>query len=247
MKLLHTLDHTIWDEKVEAILESEKYTTLTVNELFSKLKSTEVYGGLTSRSPTDSHSLALVGGKGAKSNANASSRIYSLFSLMTLPVEEFDVLGEDEMVLLTRRFERLHEDRVNMRRNPRTCFQCGKPRHFVADCSEKMENKDGYKDGYKHRSSKDNYQLKRDHKHKNKQKDERWSRKKDDRDRKARAMIRESDVDSSSAHSSSSSSSSEDEGDRRKNKKSSKNLSGLSCYARDGFMWHPKILSLKFT
>jgi hypothetical protein len=44
-----------------------------------------------------------------------------------------------------------------------------------------------------------------------------------------------SDVDSSSAYSTSSSSSSEDEGDRRKSRKSSKNLSGLSCFARDGF------------
>jgi hypothetical protein len=32
-----------------------------------------------------------------------------------------------------------------MRRNTRTCFQCGKPGHFVADCPEKFENKDGYK------------------------------------------------------------------------------------------------------
>jgi hypothetical protein len=35
-------------------------------------------------------------------------------------------------------------------------FQCGKPGHFVTDYLEKTENKDGYKDGYKHRSSKDN-------------------------------------------------------------------------------------------
>jgi hypothetical protein len=41
---------------------------------------------------------------------------------MTLPDEEFDVLGEDELALLTRRFERLHENRVNTRRNPWTCF-----------------------------------------------------------------------------------------------------------------------------
>jgi hypothetical protein len=47
VKLLHALDHTVWDGKVEAILESEKYTTLTVNELFSKLKSAEVDRGLT--------------------------------------------------------------------------------------------------------------------------------------------------------------------------------------------------------
>jgi hypothetical protein len=62
-----------------------------------------------------------------------------------MPDEEFDVLGEDELALLTRRFERLHENWVNMRRNTRTCLQCGKPGHFVADCPEKVENKDGYK------------------------------------------------------------------------------------------------------
>jgi hypothetical protein len=44
---------------------------------------------------------------------------------------------KDELALLTRRFERLHENRVNRRRNTRTCFQCGKPGHFVADCPEK--------------------------------------------------------------------------------------------------------------
>jgi hypothetical protein len=48
-------------------------------------------------------------------------------------------------------------------------------------------------------------------------------------------MVGASDVNSSSAYSTSSSSSSEDEGDRRKSRKSSKNLSGLSCFARDGF------------
>jgi hypothetical protein len=93
-----------------------------------------------------------------------------------MPDEEFDVLGEDELALLTRRFERLHENRVNMRRNTRTCFLCGKPGHFIADCLEKVENKDGYK----HKSRKDGkYRSRRDHKskHKNKYKDERRSRK----------------------------------------------------------------------
>jgi hypothetical protein len=52
---------------------------------------------------------------------------------------------------------------------------------------------------------------------------------------KARAMVGASDVDSTSAYSTSSSSSSEDEGDRRKSRKSFKNPSRLSCFARDGF------------
>jgi DNA repair exonuclease SbcCD ATPase subunit len=47
-------------------------------------------------------------------------------------------------------------------------------------------------------------------------------------------MVGASDVDSSFAYSTSSSSS-EDEGDHQKNRKSSKNLSELSCFAGDGF------------
>jgi hypothetical protein len=75
------------------------------------------------------------------------------------------------------------------------------------------------------------YRSRRDHK--SKHKDERRSRK--ESRGKARAVVGASDVDSSSVYSSSRSSSSENEGDRRKCRKSSKNLSGLSCFARDGF------------
>jgi hypothetical protein len=125
VKLLHYLDRTVWGGKFEAIVESEKYDTLTVNELFSKLKSAEVDRGMTAKieGPTDSHSLSLIGGSKGKANANPSTKMFSLSSFTSMPDEEFDVLGEDELALLTRRFERLHENRVNMRRNTRTCFQ----------------------------------------------------------------------------------------------------------------------------
>jgi hypothetical protein len=116
----YTLDRTIWGGKFETIMESEKYYTLTANELFSKLKSAEADRGMTAKleSPTDSHSLALVDGSKGKANTNPSTRMFSLSSLMSMPDEEFDVLGEDDLALLTRRFERLHENRVNTR----TCF-----------------------------------------------------------------------------------------------------------------------------
>jgi hypothetical protein len=74
----------------------------------------------------------------------------------------------------------MHENRVNSRRNTRTCFQCSKSRHFVVDCPEKVENKDNYK----HKSKTDGkYRSRHDHKHKHKHKgkhkDERRSRKKE--------------------------------------------------------------------
>jgi hypothetical protein len=112
VKLLHWLDRTVWGGKFEAIVESEKYDTLTVNELFTKLKSAEVDRGMTAKIevPIDSHSLALIGGSKGKTNANPSTRMFSLSSLMSMPDEEFDMLGEKELALLTRTFERLHEN-----------------------------------------------------------------------------------------------------------------------------------------
>jgi hypothetical protein len=110
VKLLHSLDRTVWGGKFYAIVESEKYDTLTVNELLSKLKSAQVDRGMTTKieGPTDSHSLALVSGLKEKSNANPSTRMFSLSSLMSLPDEEFDMLNEDELGLLTWQFKRMH-------------------------------------------------------------------------------------------------------------------------------------------
>jgi hypothetical protein len=86
VKLLHTLDRTIWGGKFKAIVESEKYDTLTVNELFSKLKSAEVDRGMTAKLEglTNSHSLALVGGSKGKANTNPSTRMFSLSSLISM-------------------------------------------------------------------------------------------------------------------------------------------------------------------
>jgi hypothetical protein len=52
VKLLHSLDRTVWGGKFEAIVESEKYDTLMVNELVSKLKSAEVVLTVKIRQPS---------------------------------------------------------------------------------------------------------------------------------------------------------------------------------------------------
>jgi hypothetical protein len=208
VKFLHSLDHTVWGGKFEAIVESEKYDTLMVNELLSKLKSAEVDRGMTAKieGPADSHSLALISGLKGKSNANPSTRMFSLSSFMSLPDEEFDVLREDELALLTRRFERMHENQVNSRRKSRACFKCGKVGHFFAECP-KVNNHDKHKFKDKRKKSK-----KKDHGH---------GKKTQSREKTKRS----SDIESDSEDTSSSSSDEDEEGDKKKKKKKKKNLS----------------------
>jgi hypothetical protein len=67
--------------------------------------------------------------------------MFSLSSLMSLLDKKFDMLEEDELALLTRWLERMHENRVNTRRNTRTYFQCSKLGHFVADCPRRLRTR----------------------------------------------------------------------------------------------------------
>jgi hypothetical protein len=105
------LDLTVWSEKVEAIIE---YETLMVDELFSKLKSFEVYRGVCANieNPADPHSQALV--FGSRTNTNTASRHFSLSFLMYMPFEAFNLLGEEDLTLLSRRFERMYVDITNV-------------------------------------------------------------------------------------------------------------------------------------
>jgi hypothetical protein len=132
IKLLHSLDRTLWSEKVEAILDSEKYETLTVDELFSKLKSSEVYRGVCAwiKNPTDAHSLALV--SGSRTNTNIYSRHFSLSCLVSMPDEEFDMLCEEDLTLLSTQFERMYTNQKNTRRSSSMCYRCGKHGQFIA-------------------------------------------------------------------------------------------------------------------
>jgi hypothetical protein len=125
---------------------------------------------------------------------------------MSFPDEEFDMLGEDELALLTRRFERMHENRVNSSRNSRACFKCGKDGHFLAECL-KVNNHDKHKlkDKRKKSNKKDHGQGKKTH-----------SREK---------MKRSSDIESDSEDTSSSSSDEDEEDDKKKRRRTSTSIS----------------------
>jgi hypothetical protein len=47
--------------------------------------------------------------------------------------KEFDVLGEEDLALLRRRFERMYMNQKNVWRSSGMCYWCGKHRHFIAE------------------------------------------------------------------------------------------------------------------
>jgi hypothetical protein len=57
----------------------------------------------------------------------------------------FDVLGEEDLALLSRRFERKYTNRKNDRRSSGMCYRCRKHGHFIAECPEAMEVKPEHK------------------------------------------------------------------------------------------------------
>jgi hypothetical protein len=158
---------------------------------------------------------------------------------MSIPEDEFDVLSEEELALLSRRFDRLHENRRNARRNSGTCYKCGKRGHFIVERPEAEENKYKMSEYKAHSRREDKYFSKGKHYSKSKSKDkDKWrSSKGGHKKDKARAKVAgASDVDTSSSDAHSSSSSEDEDAGRRKGKKNaSRNLSGLSCVALGGF------------
>jgi hypothetical protein len=137
-----------------------------------------------------------------------------------MPDEEFDVLGEEDLVLLSRRFERMYTNRKNAWRSSDMCYQCGKHGHFIAECPEDME----VKPKHKHRPRTDHkHQSRNDYKGKNKS--EQRPMRSGGHKKKERVMESGArDIDSSSCYSSSSSS--DEEEDQHKGMQSSKNING---------------------
>jgi hypothetical protein len=58
---------------------------------------------------------------------------------VSIPDEELEVLSEEDLMLLSRRFERMYKNRKNAWRSSGMCYRCGKHGHFITECLEAME------------------------------------------------------------------------------------------------------------
>jgi hypothetical protein len=124
--------------KVSAIIESPNFETLTVDKLFSKLKSTKI--DHQTRAKIDNPgapTMALVSGGG--STSNSSPAMFALSSLLSIIEEQVESLGDEELAIVASRFTWFHNNCMSRwrGRSKDECYNCGNPDHFVASCPKK--------------------------------------------------------------------------------------------------------------
>lgn len=228
IKLLYALDRSIWEVKISSIEESPSYDTLTCDELFSKLKSTEIAkAARISLGNPLSQNMALVSGSGGGNQstagfscANMSSSGFALSSLVSVTEEQVDALDDEDLALIVKKFTRFYNNRRDHRRGgSRACFECGDTTHFKADCPKLKKREDGDHDYNKHKKK-----NKKPFSKKNRDKMAKKAAK-----AASRAFVAAlSDIDTSSCEEDSS----EEDEPQAKNKKKAKDFTGL-CFMAD--------------
>jgi hypothetical protein len=145
-QLLYALDDSIWGMKISALEKSADFATLDTEKLFSKLKSHELSMKGHPNHDTSLSSKALitsahVGGHDANpTNTTILSALeFVLSSLAAASDEQYEIIPNDEIAGLARKFCVLHKFRKERRRLPRGCFECGDTTHFIADCPKRKK------------------------------------------------------------------------------------------------------------
>jgi hypothetical protein len=98
----------VWEVKVEAINESPNYETLTIDELFSKLRSTEIDNKSRAKLESPFNPTMALFSSLNESFANSSHLCFALSSLYQSSRWRCMVLGDKELALVTNKFKHLH-------------------------------------------------------------------------------------------------------------------------------------------
>ncbi|GJN24312.1 hypothetical protein PR202_gb12048 [Eleusine coracana subsp. coracana] len=154
-QLLYSLDENVWGVKIAALEETADFNTLNYEQLYSKLKSHELSRKSRPNLAIPASSMALLSSSQKVSHSDASygtnpsldksSLEFALSSLVAAFDEQMECIPDEELSLLTRKFRKFYNNQKERRGGgSRTCFECGDPGHFIADCPKKK--KAGYRD-----------------------------------------------------------------------------------------------------
>nr|ABA97577.2 retrotransposon protein, putative, unclassified [Oryza sativa Japonica Group] len=129
---LNGLDMSIWEMKVTSIQEYVDMSTLTLDSLYTKLKTHEM--NILARK-VDFKSSALVSSLTSLDGGAFSSKssILALFNAMS--DEQLEQFEEEDLVLLTNKLSRaINNVRYRKKSGPNRCFECGALDHLRSHC-----------------------------------------------------------------------------------------------------------------
>ena len=127
-----------------------------MEELYSKLKATEVDYWMTDLLDSTSSKGMALATPSSEAPANPLMNNFSFFALMSVTEEQLATLGDEELSLVSSRFQRAYDNRMSKKRGERPkCFECGEIGHFIAECPNK--GNDYYKKGKGYSRDSDKY------------------------------------------------------------------------------------------
>nr|CAH66676.1 OSIGBa0107E14.6 [Oryza sativa] len=144
---LNGLDMSIWEMKVTSIQESVDMSTLTLDSLYTKLKTHEM--NVPSRK-VDSKSSALVSSSSSLDVDASSSKPSFLAVFNATSDNQLEQIEEEDLAFVANRIARAMNNAKNRKRGgPNRCFECGSIDHLRSHCPKlgrgKREDKDGEK------------------------------------------------------------------------------------------------------
>ena len=134
-----------WEIKATAIQEHVDLSDLTLELLYSKLRTHEIQKA--DHYKKDNMALVADPLKRASDGSFESSSGFSLACLSTVQEEEYESLPEAELALIVRRSTRAYNNMRNRKKGgPVTCYECGEPNHIRVNCP-KLKGKSNHKEG----------------------------------------------------------------------------------------------------
>ncbi|WVZ51749.1 hypothetical protein U9M48_002862 [Paspalum notatum var. saurae] len=98
-----------------------------------------------------------IGVEALYSKLKATEVDYKMRDSLACTEEQLATLGDDELCLVSSRFQRAYDNRMSKKRGERSkCFECGEVGHFIAECPNKN---DYYKKGKSYSRDSDKYHF----------------------------------------------------------------------------------------